>query len=674
MRARAGRVGGVITAVVLAAATALPSPATAEPSPPFIPPAADALTVVNYYRAVAGLGPVTEDPVLADGARKHSCYMLQNGISHDEVPGKPGYTAEGDAAGNNGNVAVSSAFGTSARSHIELWMTGPFHAIGVLRPQLQRIGYGQCDDTATSPWRSAATLDVLHGLGPSLPRTEPVLFPGNGSTTNLAKFVVETPDPLAFCGWTGPAGLPVIALMPETVGGGANATITGPAGPVQTCTLSDQNTNGTAQAILRGDHAVVAIPRAPLAPGTYTVTVTTAARTVTWSFTVDPAAALGTSAPPAVATPGVSASGFQPLTPVRVVDTREGFGGTRIGAQLQQRIQITGRGGVPAGAPAISANFTVTGTSGPGFLTVWNCSTDRPVVATLNYGAEATVPNAASVPLDASGGICVYSHAATDLVIDVNGYYGASGVGRFTSLQPVRLMETRPEYGGTGRMGAHTTRSLQVGGVGGIPAKPAAVILNVASVDPGAAGFVTVFPCDQPRPLAASLNPVPGDIKPNLVVAPVAADGTVCFYTYADVDLVVDATGFLSGSSPMRFTSTKPFRFTDTRDASRSELNAGTGGRTLTDGQVVVLQIAGTRGVPAGARAVSANIAVTGAQVPGFLTAWPCGDRPNTANVNYGVQTAVSNGAQLPLSASGQLCVYTMTSAHVIVDVNGWWS
>ena len=73
---------------------------------------------------------------MSAGAAAHSCYMLYNGISHDETPGLPGYTPEGDAAGNNGNVAVSSQINTSARSHVELWMSGPFHAIGILRPNL----------------------------------------------------------------------------------------------------------------------------------------------------------------------------------------------------------------------------------------------------------------------------------------------------------------------------------------------------------------------------------------------------------------------------------------------------------------------------------------------------------------------------------------------------------
>ncbi len=132
--------------VGVAAATFLASTAyAANPSPAFIPPTADWLTTVNYYRAMAGVGPVVEDPAMSDGAAKHSCYMLYNGISHDEVPGLTGYTPEGDVAGNSGNVAVSSVIDTSARSHVELWMTGPFHAIGVLRPNLVSTGFGKCD-------------------------------------------------------------------------------------------------------------------------------------------------------------------------------------------------------------------------------------------------------------------------------------------------------------------------------------------------------------------------------------------------------------------------------------------------------------------------------------------------------------------------------------------------
>lgn len=655
---------GLLTGAPAAAADVAPTP---------IPQDSHWLTTVNYYREMSGLAPVVEDAAMSYGAYLHSCYMLYNGITHYESAGKPGYTAEGKAAGENGNVAVSSAYGAPARSHIELWMTGPFHAIGVLRPNLTSVGFGKCDNQATSPWRSGATLDVLRGLAPDAPIAEPILFPGHGTTTNLDRFIVESPDPLAFCGWTGPAGLPVIAMMPEAVTGGVSATITGPGGPLQTCALSQLNTSGTAQGILGGDNAVVAIPRSPLAPGTYTVTVTTQARVVTWSFTVDPSVANGVVAPAPTAQPSGPAVGFQPLVPARVVDTREGYGATQLVAGVTKRIQITGRGGVPAGASAVSGNFTVVSPQSAGYLTVWNCSAERPVVSTVNFAAGDVAPNAATVPLDASGGLCVFANTTTHLVVDVNGRYGSSGSSRFTPVAPTRLMDTREGFGST-RISAGQTVALQVTGSGGIPSGVSAVTLNVTSVDPWLPGYVTVYACDGERPTVSNLNPQPGRARPNLVMTPVSATGQVCLFSLQDVELVVDATGYLSTASSNVFTPSTPFRLVDTRDRARPEMHLGTGGNRLLAGQVLEVQVAGARGVPSNAKAVSLNITVTGAAGTGFVTAWPCGPRPTTSTANYEYGAAVSNGAQLPLSSAGTLCVFSMQDTHVILDVNGWWS
>ena len=211
--------------------------------------------------------PVTENPAWSGGAQSHSCWMLLNGIAHDEAPGTAGYTTAGDEAGNSGNVAVSSNSNASARSHIDLWMSGPFHAIGILRSSLTQTGFGLCasppNPTATS-WKSAGTLDVVRGNNWGAPKpAAPVVFPGNGSTTSLTRFVAESPDPRTFCGWGGQSvGLPLIALMPSAVSA-ANATLNGPNGPIPTCVLHKGNTSGTASAILSGDNAVLVIPSSP---------------------------------------------------------------------------------------------------------------------------------------------------------------------------------------------------------------------------------------------------------------------------------------------------------------------------------------------------------------------------------------------------------------------------
>ncbi|MGZ4740621.1 MAG: CAP domain-containing protein, partial [Ilumatobacteraceae bacterium] len=430
----------------------------ASPSPSFIPPTADWLTTVNYYRAMAGVGPVVEDPTMSDGAAKHSCYMLYNGISHDEVPGLTGYTTEGDAAGNNGNVAVSSVINTSDRSHVELWMTGPFHAIGVLRPNLVSTGFGRCDLANTPTWHSGATLDVIRGLGSAPRPSSPVLFPGNGTSTNLDRFVVETPNPLDYCGWTGPAGLPIIAMMPEAANG-PSASLSGPNGPIDVCVLSAANTTGVAQQILQGDNAVIIVPRTVLPQGSYNVHAATTARTVNWSFTVDPAAAVGI-APVPVAQPTAPATGFAPLAPARIVDTRIPLGATRLAAGGITRIQVTGQGGVPADAKAVLTNATVTAPIAAGFLTLWNCSSARPEVSTLDFSTSQTVANTATIPLDGTGSFCAYSSTSADLVVDVGGYYSSSAGGRYTPLSPTRLMDSREGLGTPARLTGGRTVEL----------------------------------------------------------------------------------------------------------------------------------------------------------------------------------------------------------------------
>jgi hypothetical protein len=158
-----------------------------------------------------------------------------------------------------------------------------------------------------------------------------------------------------------------------------------------------------------------------------------------------------------------------------------------------------------------------------------------------------------------------------------------------------------------------------------------------------------------------------------MVTVPLSADGRVCLFSLNPVDLVADITGYYATNGASTFTPTTPFRLIDTRDRLRAEMNAGTAGQQVGAGQVVTLQIAGVRGVPAGATAVSVNITTTASSGNGYLTAWPCNDQPVASTANMRIDSAVSNGAQLPLSASGTLCIYAQNATHVVIDVNGWW-
>jgi hypothetical protein len=97
-----------------------------------------------------------------------------------------------------------------------------------------------------------------------------------------------------------------------------------------------------------------------------------------------------------------------PQTPQRIVDTRTGLGGAKLGAATA--LTVTGSG---AGA---WVNATAVDPHDDGFLTVHPCG-PLPLVSNANYRAGAVVPALAAV--GATGGtFCITSRAATELVVD----------------------------------------------------------------------------------------------------------------------------------------------------------------------------------------------------------------------------------------------------------------
>ena len=352
-------VGLGLVATTFFAATAY----AASPTPAYIPQAADWLTTVNYYRSMAGVSPVTEDPTMSAGAAAHSCYMLYNGIAHDETPGLTGLHARRRRSRQQRQrrrVERHQHQCPQSRRTVDDRPV-PRHRRAAPEPAHNRLRPLRPRRHADLAFRRNARRDPRARLGTAPRRTRSCSRATGPPRTSTASSV-ESPNPLTFCGWSGPAGLPIIAMMPEAADN-ASATLTGPNGPIDVCVLSAANTNGVAQQILQGDNAVIIVPRTVLPQGAFSVSANTSARTVNWSFNVDPAAALGV-APTPVAAPSAPATGFAPLAPARIVDTRIPMGASRLAGVARVRIQVTGVGGVPSDAKAVVANATITRASG----------------------------------------------------------------------------------------------------------------------------------------------------------------------------------------------------------------------------------------------------------------------------------------------------------------------
>jgi len=204
--------------------------------------------------------------------------MVKNDvITHAEDPANPWYTPEGDACGRNANIMVSSSATASDAYAIDVWMQAPFHAVGMLDPRLLRVGYGAYRE-ADGGWQMGAALDVLRGWE-GIPEgiAFPIRWPGEGTTTFLRAFEVgEYPDPLAHCGYSAPAGLPILMLFGT---GSFTPSITAhqllrDGTPVAHCvfdettyTHPDSAQRSLGRAILNSRDAVVILPRDPLGPG-----------------------------------------------------------------------------------------------------------------------------------------------------------------------------------------------------------------------------------------------------------------------------------------------------------------------------------------------------------------------------------------------------------------------
>ena len=371
------------------------------------------------------------------------------------------------------------------------------------------------------------------------------------------------------------------------------------------------------------------------------------------------------------------------LVPARLLDTRDGMSTVdREAAGIGQRtagsvtkLRVTGRGGVPTTAGAVVLNVTVTEAQVPGYITVYPCEGELPNAANLNYEAGSTIPNAVVAEVGSGGTTCLFTTAATHLVVDVNGYHPA---GRsFVPVRPARLLDSREGmatadglFAGAGLRPTGSITELQVTGRAGVAPDAAAVVLNVTVTEAQAPGFVTVFPCDG-VPNAANVNYVTGSTIPNLVIAKIGAGGTVCLFVMEATHLVVDVNGYYPAAAS--FVPLSPRRLMDSRPgmATADGLAAGSGIRSA--GSVTRLQVTGRAGVPIDAKAVVLNVAVTEAEGPGFVTVYPCGGGPpNAANLNYLPGSTIPNAVVARVGQGGAVCLFVLAGTHLVVDVNGY--
>lgn len=330
----------------------------------------------------------------------------------------------------------------------------------------------------------------------------------------------------------------------------------------------------------------------------------------------------------------------------------------------------------PAAVATVSS-VTSDSTSGSAVVT-WTAPLDDGGTAVVGYRIEQSVNGISWSDAIANTGTTATSAALTGLSVDVDHRFRVSAinaVGRSPQSAPSAVF---------------------------VPTAPPTVSIALAAGQPnpapsGAIRFTVTF--DQPVTGLATADLTVGG-SAGATAATVSGSGATYTATVlepaaagtvtvsVDASMATNANGQLNTASntatvtfapvipepePDAFVSLAPERFVDTRANGETldDLFEKTGKREA--GSEYRVRLAGRGDVPEGAVAVIANVTAVGAEGSGFVTAHPCvTPRPNASSLNYTSGVNLGNEIIAPLTASGDLCLFTAAATHFTVDVSGY--
>jgi hypothetical protein len=347
------------------------------------------------------------------------------------------------------------------------------------------------------------------------------------------------------------------------------------------------------------------------------------------------------------------ASRYLPLPASRVLDTRVA-GSTRPGAGTTLTVDLSDA--IPEGATAVAVNLTAVAPDGPGHLGVRPCGGGPAGTSAVNHAAGATRAAMTIATVGADRRLCVRTHAAGHVIVDLQGVFvpPTSATEDALGLDPVvparRLVDTRS----AGR--AATVRVAA-------PSGAAAVAVNLTAVGAARAGHLTAWSCDGTVPRVSSVNFGAREPVAGAAFVPVGSTGEICVTaSHPDVDLIVDLTGRFSPAGRLSFVPVVGTRVLDTRN--------GTGGWSGAHGHGQTLDV---RGTPTAAEAVSGTVTLVGPRTDSHLTVFGCGTAPRTSNVNASAGGVLANHVTTAVSDTGRVCLFSPRRTHTLFDVTGWW-
>ena len=445
----------------------------------------------------------------------------------------------------------------------------------------------------------------------------------------------------------------------------------GPAGPPTPTGTVSFTSNGTA---IGGCSALTLSSQLTAACTTSSLAVGTDAIVATYSGDNNYSSSNGTFSQ--LVNPLPVAWQFVPITPCRVVDTRQAnglFGGPAIAGGTARSFALpSGACDIPSAATAYSLNVTVVPLGSLGYLTIWTEGEGQPVVCTMNSLDGRIKANAAIVPAGTDGAVSVYVSNTTNVVIDIDGYFTTPGADtlQFYALTPCRVLDTRKSNGPLGGPylhGAHERDFPVLSSDCGIPASAVAYSMNftVVPYNGESLGYLTVWPQGSPKPGVSTLNNLTAAIVANAAIVPAGTDGGIATYPDQNTQLVVDIDGYFApaGQGGLSLYPLAPCRVLDTRR-----------GNGAFQGEIVVNVQNSACQPPGTAQAYVFNATVVPVVPLGYLTLWPDTEgRPVVSTLNAIDGAITSNMAIVP-NINGKTDAYASGATQLILDISSYFA
>lgn len=376
-----------------------------------------------------------------------------------------------------------------------------------------------------------------------------------------------------------------------------------------------------------------------------------------------PASPVGVAAPI-----DVTDAGFEPIAPLRIADTRVEAGPPQVGEGCVLQVDLAAAS-PPAEAVAVALTVTSDRAAQVGYVSAYGCGSPRTETSVLNPDPALPSPNLVVVPVDTTGRICLYTRHATDLIVDVTGWFVPDG-DRLREMAPARVLDTRsgtPTNGlVAGKLTAGSTVRVPIADYF-IPGDATGVAATITITNAEQSGWVTAYPCGTARP-ATSVNNVVAGRDRGVAALLGLGQSALCLYTDITTDLIVDITGCFCPDAPAQALQLPNSPLATITSQRVADSRQGVDPERLPAGVQRRYDLASI--VPPGTTAAALNVTATDALAAGYLTVYLCDAGPGqTSSVNFARATTETTLTTIGLGDDADVCVYTSADVHVIIDL-----